>query len=418
MIMKTKLTLSLTFMCFLPFTYGQNLSQFYKNETVKLEKVSGFAESIDWNDLFSDYPSIYLDKEFRKIPSFVIAPDGSFFISHHAHYDIWKFDRDGRLIKKFGSKGNGKGQFVMSAKVAGILGAKYLYTTDAHGRMLFFDLNGNYVKSLKLDYLPLNTVALNDMKIAIFGHVPWKNHTIRNIISIKDFESGKEKIIWDEIHDPHANVIELPNGKQMIAAMNVSKSETTRFGIAATSDGNLIVASNKDGTVTEYSTDGNKIMTFPLNIDPVEMTDADIERIYETQINSFAKFNERLSEERKLTDEELELIRAKYKEHFESLKDKIKAGDHLPLYSTVIMDSDGNVLVFEFTEEENTNKFNVYSYKMDGELIGISSFETQEYDLTFTHDTFVFHDGFVYAMAVKKNADGVPLRLVKFRLSE
>jgi len=212
------------------------------------------------------------------------------------------------------------------------------------------------------------------------------------------------------------NLIELPNGKQMIATMNVSKSETTRFGIAATSDGNLLVASNKDGTVNEYSTDGNKIRTFPLNIDPVEITDADIERIYETQINNFAKFQERLSEERKLTDEELELIKAKYKEHFESLKDKIKAGDHLPLYSTVIMDSDGNVLVFEFTEEKNTNKFNVYSYKMDGTLIGISSFETQEYDLTFTHDTFVFHDGYVYAMAVKKNADGVPLRLVKFKL--
>jgi len=415
--MKTKLALSLTLLCVLPLTFGQNLSQFYKNETVKLEKVSGYAESNDWNDLFSDYPDEWMDKEIGKIKSIVVAPDGSIFMSHHTHYAIWKFDKDGRFIKEFGSKGNGKGQFVMRAKVGGVLGGKYLYTTDAQGRMLFFDLEGNYVKSLKLDYMPLNTVALNDMKIAIYGHVPWKDHTIRYIISIKDFESGKEKIIWDEIYDPLADVIELPNGKQMIAAMNVSKSETTRFGIASTSDGNLIVASNKYGTVTEYSTDGIKIRTFTLNIDPVEMTDADIERIYETQINNFAKFSERLSEGSKLTDEELELIRAKYKEHFESLKDKIKAGDFLPLYSTVIMDSDGNVLVFEFTEEENTNKFNVYSYKMDGELIGISSFETQEYDLTFTNDTFVFHDGYIYAMAVKKNTDGVPLRLVKFRLT-
>lgn len=416
--MKTKLILSFTLLCILPFTYGQNLSQFYENETVILEKVSGFAESNDWNDLFSDFPSIYLDKDFRKINHIVVAPDGSIFMSHHTRYDIWKFDKDGRFIKKFGSKGNGEGQFVMMAKVAGVLGEKYLYTTDAQGRMLFFDLEGNYVKSLKLDYMPLNTVALNDMKIAIFGHVPWKKHTVRYIISIKDFESGQEKIIWDEIYDPLMNLIELPNGKQMIAMMNVSKSETTRFGIAATSDGNLLVASNEDGTVSEYSTDGVIIRTFPLNIDPVEITDADIERMYQTQINNFAKFQERLSEERKLTDEEMEMIKAKYMEHFETLKDKIKAGDHLPLYSTVIMDSDGNVLVFEFTEEKDANKFNVYSYKMDGTLIGISSFASQEYDLTYTHDTFVFHDGYVYAMAVKKNADGVPLRLVKFRLSE
>jgi hypothetical protein len=305
----------------------------------------------------------------------------------------------------------------MRAKARGVLGGKYLYTTDAQGRMLFFDLEGNYVKSHTLDYMPLHTVALNDMKIAIFGHVPWKNHTVRYIVSIKDFESGQEKIIWDEIYDPLMNLIELPDGKQMFAVMNVSRSETTRFGIAANSDGNLIVVSNKDGTVTEYSTDGIKIRTFPLNIDPVEITDADIERIYQTQINNFARFQEKLSEGRKLTDEELELIRAKYKEHFESLKEKIKAGDHLPLYSTIVMDSDGNVLVFEFTEEKDTNKFNVYSYKMDGTLIGVSSFESKEYDLTFTHDTFVFHEGYVYAMAVRKNADGVPLRLVKFKLA-
>jgi hypothetical protein len=415
--MKTSLILSLTLICFLSFTYGQNLSQFYKNETVKLEEVPGFAEGVDWNDLFSDYPSIYLEREFRKTPSFVVAPDGSIFMSHKTHYDIWKFDKDGRLIKRFGSKGTGKGQFVMRAKARGVLGGKYLYTTDAQGRMLFFDLEGNYVKSHTLDYMPLHTVALNDMKIAIFGHVPWKNHTVRYIVSIKDFESGQEKIIWDEIYDPLMNLIELPDGKQMFAVMNVSRSETTRFGIAANSDGNLIVVSNKDGTVTEYSTDGIKIRTFPLNIDPVEITDADIERIYQTQINNFARFQEKLSEGRKLTDEELELIRAKYKEHFESLKEKIKAGDHLPLYSTIVMDSDGNVLVFEFTEEKDTNKFNVYSYKMDGTLIGVSSFESKEYDLTFTHDTFVFHEGYVYAMAVRKNADGVPLRLVKFKLA-
>jgi len=414
--MKTILLLTITLTCFLPKTFGQTLSQYYQNETVKLEEVADFAEMNNWDELFSGYLNEWMDREVEKIKSIVIAPDGSIFMSHRTTYDIWKFNKDGQLIKRFGSKGSGKGQFVMRANVGGVLGGKYLYTTDYQGRMSFFDLDENYVKSFKLDYMPLRTVALNDMKIAIFGHVPWKNHTIKYIISIKDFESGQEKIIWDVIHDPLAKVIELPNGKQMYAMMNVSSPSITRFGIAATSDGNLIVASNKDGTVSEYSTDGNKIRTFPLNIDPVEITDADIERIYETQIANFAKFQNKLSDESKLTDEEMEMIRAQYKKHFESLKDKIKAGDHLPIYSTVIVDSDGNVLVFEFTEEKDTNKFSVYSYKMDGALIGVSSFETQEYDLTYTHDTFVFHDGYIYAMAVKKNTDGVPLRLVKFKL--
>lgn len=416
--MKTLFLLTITLTCFLSKTFGQSLSQYYQNKTVKLEEVADFAKMNNWNELFSGYPDEWEDREVEKIKSIVIAPDGSIFMSHRTTHDLWKFNKDGQLIKRFGSKGSGEGQFDMRADLEGVLGGKYLYTADYRGRMMFFDLEGNYVKSLKLDYLPLRTVPLEDMKIAIFGHVPWKNRTTKHIISIKDFESGKEKVIWDEIHDPLAKLIEIPNGKKMFAMMNVVSPSITRFGIAATSGGNLLVASNEDGTVSEYTTDGVKIRTFPLNIDPVEITDADIERMYETQINNFAKFQERLSEEMILTDEELELIRAKYKEHFESLKDKITAGDHLPLYSTVIMDSDGNVLVFEFTEKKDANKFNVYSYKMDGTLIGISSFETPEYDLTFTHDTFVFHDGFIYAMAIKKNADGVPLRLVKFRLSE
>jgi len=416
--MKTKLLIALTLICVQPVSFGQNLSQYYKNEIVNLEKVSDFAEGNDWNDLFSDYNDEWMGKEIGKIKHIVVAPDGSIFMSHHTHYDIWKFDKDGRFIKRFGTKGSGKGQFIMRPRVEGVLGGKYVYTTDVQGRMLFFDLDGNYVKSLKLDYGPLSTIPLNDMKIAICGSVPWKNNSSKRIISIKDFESGKEKVIWEEINGYSTNEIELPDGKKMYFTLNFTHRSITRFGIAASAEGNLLVASSNEGTVSEYTTDGNKKRTFPLNIEPIEITNADIKIVYDTQLADFAKFQDRLPEDKKLTDEELDMIKAEYEKKFESVRENIKVDDHLPLYSTVIMDSDGNVLVFEFTEEKDANKFNVYSYKMDGTLIGISSFETQEYDLTFTHDTFVFHNGYIYAMAVKKNADGVPLRLVKFRLSE
>lgn len=126
----------------------------------------------------------------------------------------------------------------------------------------------------------------------------------------------------------------------------------------------------------------------------------------------------RLEENNALTDEEMDLILKEYKNQFESVKDQIKSGEHHPLYSTVIIDSDGNLLVFEFTKEKNSNKFKVYSYNPQGEIIGESSFETKEYELTFTHDTFVFHNGYIYAVATKTNSSGIPLRLVKFRLTE
>ncbi|MCK5694896.1 MAG: 6-bladed beta-propeller [Bacteroidales bacterium] len=415
--MKTIIIASVVILFSMPGTHGQTLSDFYKNETVKLEEVSEYSAMTDWDELFSDYTEEWRSYDVGRIKSIAMAPDGSVFMSHRTHYEIWKFDRNGKFVKAFGSKGNGKGEFILRASVEGVLGGKYVITTDVQGRMSFFDLDGNYVKSLKLDYMPLQMVPLGDMKIAIFGHVPWHGHRVKNIIAIKDFETGKEHIVWQVFRDLSSQILDLPGGKKMVAEMNFTPRDITRHGLAASSEGTLLVASNRDGKVVEYSTDGKELRSFPLKITPVEVTDADVQRIYEKQIENFAVFNDRLHEERRLTEKELELIKEEYTTRFETQKDKIKAGDHLPVYSTVIMDSDGNVLVFEFTEEKDSNKFKVYSYNQKGALLGVSSFECPGYDLSFTNRTFVFHGGYVYAVATKKNVEGIPLRLVKFKLA-
>ena len=365
-------------------TQGQTLSEFYKNETVKLEAVSDYAAQTDWDALFSDYDNEWWGSEVAEVKSIAIAPDGSVFMSHQTNYEIWKFDRQGKFIKAFGSKGNGKGEFVMRARVEGVLGGKYVYTTDELGRMLFFDLDGNYVKSLKLDYMPAQTVPLGDMKIAIFGHVPWSGHRVKYIIVIKDYETGKENIVWQEIIKPSIEIIELPDGMYMAARLNFTHRAITRHGMAASAEGTLLVATHSDGKVLEYSTDGKELRTFPLKITPIQIKDADVQRIYEKQIATFAKINARLPEDRKLSEEDLDMVKEEYTKRFEAGEDKIKAGDHLPMYSTMIMDSDGNVLVFEYTEEKESNQFRAYSYKLNGTLIGVTSFE-----LSFTEGMYL-----------------------------
>ena len=416
--MKILITASAILLFSLVGMQGQTLSEFYKNETVKLEELSEYAASNNWDDLFSDYREEWRGFEIGQNKSIALAPDGSVFMSHRTHYEIWKFDRKGNFVKAFGSKGSGKGKFVMRARVEGVLDGKYVYTTDVQGRMSFFDLDGNYVKSLKLDYMPLRTIPLGNMKIAIYGHVPWRDHMVKNIISIKDFDTGNEQTVWQQINDPKNDVFELPGGKMMIARLNFTPRAVTRHGMATSSDGTLLVAYHNDARVVEYSTDGKELRSFPLKITPVEVTDADVQRIYEKQIEGFTNINKRLKEDMKLTEEEIEAVEEEYSKRFETVKDRIEAGDHLPLYSTVIMDSDGNVLVFEFTEENDSNKFRAYSYDQRGALIGVTSFECPGYDLSFTNNSFVFHGGDVYAVATKKNVEGIPLRLVKFRLSE
>lgn len=414
--MKTIIIASVIILFSLLEVQGQTLSEFYQNETVKLEEVSEYAAMCDWDDLFFNYQEETMGIEVGKIKSIAVAPDGSVYMSHKTHYEIWKFDKDGKFIKAFGSKGNGKGEFVMRARVEGVLGGKYVYTTDVQGRMLFFDLDGNYVKSLKLNYIPSRTLPLSDLKIAIFGSVPWSGHRVKNIIVIKDFETGNEHTVWQEIYDPNIEIIELPGGKQMIATLNFTHRSITKHGLAASSDGTLLFASHSDSKVYEYSTDGEELRSFPLIITPIEIKDADVQRIYNKQIDRFASVNDRLPVDKRFTEEELKMMQEEYTRRFETVKDRIKVGDHLPIYSTVIMDSDGNVLVFEFTEEKDSNKFRAYSYNQKGALIGVTSFECPGYDLSFTYDSFVFHGGYVYAVATKKNVEGIPLRLVKFRL--
>jgi len=415
--MKTLTILFLIGNLSLQLSLGQTFSELYSNETVYLKEVPEYAQMNDWNDLFSDYYQISHGIELGKKKIIVLAPNGSVFMSHKTTYSIWKFDKEGKLAKKFGQKGNGPGEFVMRAKVEGILGGKYLYTTDVQGRMLFFDLDGNYFKNLKLDYMPLRTLPLNHMKIAIFGHVPMGKGRVKNIISILDFESGKEDIIWEDSYDPELTEIKLASGKSMLARLSISFTDVTRYGMVSTADGNLLVASSSERTISEYSTDGKKIRSIHLDIDPVRISDDDINRMYEAQIETFDRFQNMMSEERRLTDEELKQLKAEYKKRLDSKKEEIKAGDPLPLYSTIIPDSEGNILVFEYTKEKDSNEFNAYTLDRDGALIGVSKFVSDDYDLTFSPDNFVFHAKKVYAVAIKKGEDGVPLRLVEFKLS-
>ena len=96
---------------------------------------------------------------------------------------------------------------------------------------------------------------------------------------------------------------------------------------------------------------------------------------------------------------------------------KITTPLKLPAFSTIIKDSDENVLFFEIPEEEGANVFHVWVYKDGGEFICRSSFECEDYNLSITPDKMIFRDGYIYGLQTLKHAEGNPLRLVRFRLS-
>lgn len=95
---------------------------------------------------------------------------------------------------------------------------------------------------------------------------------------------------------------------------------------------------------------------------------------------------------------------------------KIKDPIPIPAISTVIKDSDGNLLFFEYPKEANANKFNVWVMQNGGKFICQSSFVCDDYELQINPSKMVFRNGMIYGLQKLKKSNGVPLRLVQFRL--
>ncbi len=99
--------------------------------------------------------------------SVAVAPDGSIFVSNSLQHNVIKFSPNGDIVKTFGQKGQGPGDFLHPYSVT-ILDDKYLIIKDyvTSRRISVFDLNGNYVKIIKTKKNRHGCLALKNNKIA------------------------------------------------------------------------------------------------------------------------------------------------------------------------------------------------------------------------------------------------------------
>ncbi|MEI8046117.1 MAG: hypothetical protein WCI92_01955 [Bacteroidota bacterium] len=411
------LLLAVSFCLSIQNVKSQSLSALYKKSQIQLELSTDYATNNDWQKLFHDADKVEFGKNTGSSKEIVVAPDGSVFMCHKTLYEIWKFDKNGNFIKKFGSKGNKPGQFPFHFSIYGLLDGKYIFTSDCQGRMMFFDTEGNFVKKLQLDYGPLDMVALKGSKIAVLGFVVGKNG--RHIVSIKDFNTGQEKIIWsriDEEMDKSAIVVNLPSKGMMILSPPYTHSSLTTPRLASSKTGNLLLGMPDDGTIIEYSPEGIMVKTIHLKIQPLAITDADINENYTLFVEKSDKFAAKINSNEKYTPAQKQETIKQFKDQLWKMKDRSLYPKHLPYFSSLIIDSDGNILIFEFTKEEVNNKFTAYAYDNTGNKIGTSSFISDTFDLSFIPSNFAFNNGYIYAVATRKNGGKVPLRLVKFKL--
>lgn len=440
----------------------QNLPEIYKKGAVKLVPEMSYGSKNNWTTLFN----LYYDTVKKDIGSrwndkrIIVAPDGSVFMSHKNRHEIWKFGPDGTFLKSFGTKGGKAHQFPMLPSVQPVVDGKYIFTDDVNARLKFFDLEGNYFKSITLKYMTDDFQPIGNGDILLTGSVMWKApepgtryiaYRWRRIVVKLNLYTGEEKIIHSILEEPDSKYLNTtnrdsmqmiqiapPGGKIYMPNYRIfSKPE-----ILLLEDGRFIVLYRSNGEVKLYDKTGKEVSNFRLDITPRALTENDALDNYESVKQRLLKNiksaeampdpEERISKGEQGTkpgtviktssfpDKKMIIKRAQDAlSKIDGLKDINKYYPQLPYFSNVIRDDEGTMLLFEFTDKDQKedNIFNVIAYDNNGRKLARTSFICDDYELSFSEDTFVISKGYVYAVGKLKNVTGMPLRLVKFKMT-
>ncbi len=174
---------------------AQNLIEKYKSGNVKLVADKDYAVQNDWNTVFRSYYDTLYGKPMGNRKSLVVLPDGSVLVNHEYRNYHSKFAPNGTFEKELTIEKAGH------KAVMGIINNNTLFTElDNMGKMTCSDINGKFQKTLTLNYMADDIVALNNGKFAVVGWVIWAKK-FRSFVALVDYESNQEKVIWEHFDD-------------------------------------------------------------------------------------------------------------------------------------------------------------------------------------------------------------------------
>ena len=409
---------------------AQSLLDVYRKGKVKLTPEASYGEGNDWTNVFDSYndywttPNLDTKKYAVDRMSIVLMPDGSVVVNHPKRLYASKFGPDGKFQAHF-SITDKSGKTKENRNIKGIINRHFFTEADNMGQILCCDFNGNYVKTLKVNYMVRDIIPMTDSKLAVSGIVLWKGKT-RILVSILDYNTNEEKIVWDTFQEDGTKLtIMIDENTDRDRSYFYERIKVPSFGYAAFDDGRnagypiiqyannrLVVALPSSGEIRLYDASGKLQKSQQAEWLANSVSVEEQKEMLRNSIETYQKtaLTDKVSKE--LAEEARKQIVTNLTERIEKINKPIV----LPKFSNVLKDSDGNLLFFEFPKEKGRNKFNVWIFRDGGQFECQSSFECDEFDLSITPAKMVFHNGYIYALQKAKNVDGIPLRLVKFRL--
>jgi len=374
-----------------------DLIDYYKKGSITLKGVDNFGKNNDWEGLFV-YP--YNDM--------TVAPDGSIFVAINRQHHIYKFDKNGNFLKKFGRKGQGPGDLDSPGDMT-ILDNKYLVVGEyaLNRRITIWDLEGKCIKVVRTKKNNFYTTALKKNRVAyltIRQHAEKKNgYQKKSLVIIKDIDSGMEKILKE---------ITLIYRSSISVGPGMSVSLDNYFGevyLAQTIEGNLAVGISNQREIKIYSPEREVIHSFDLKITPIPVDRKYIKKYKDSILADLKKKGEKtMNSTRKFWHDLKMKVFPSY--DFSTIFDK-----HLPLYYEILVDKDGNFLVFRYTDCLKDCKTYFQVYSKTGEYICETELDKGNYDFVIDRrfKNICFTDEGVFGLFMNKGDADEIIRIVK-----
>jgi len=408
---------------------AQKLVELYKKGTIRLVPDKTFAQGNDWNTVFHSYQDSLGGRNVGARKSLILLPDGSVIVNNTYRNFYTKFNAQGKFVKEFNLKSTKGKVFKKTEPALGVInGNTIYYGIDNPGNMYLTDFNGNWVKTLKMKYNSGQIVALPNNKLVMVG-TSYNEDVTRHFVSIVNPADNKEQIIWEH---------HTAGSKAMFGNTDKDERPLFQYGYLFKTGGGISYTVDFNGTMNRYMTpfianSGNKILlAFPDNGDLWEYDlngtllakkrlgwtreAVSIEEQKKTLLEEIEKVKMMTMVVPRITKEELEEARQKYLKEMEEDLGRISKTLPRPCLSTVIKDSEGNLLYFEYPKEKDANLFHVWVYSNGGGFVCESKFVCEDYDLIINPSRMVFRNGYLYSLQNAKGAKGVPMRLVRFKL--
>jgi hypothetical protein len=347
---------------------GQELIELYKKGKITLTPDPEFSlhlkatpienEIKKFNDWLNSKAFGLERKNFIK--DFAIDQEGDLYLlGSYSQGVVFKFDKHGNYISMLEYGENPNRMYAWGHSID-ILDNEYIVVTT-NGPILIFNTAGTLYRTIRLDYMVRDCIALRDNKIAVIGEElldgsgKWKQH-----VSIIDIKTEKEVKVINFFEEKKNMFISVQNDKRRMTMRNPFRDFNTC--IDRTEAGDLIVGYPEDSEIHIFSPDGDKIGLIKLDYPAIPITQTEKDDHY----NVLIAFNS----ERKIEINADELKVIKSNDYFP---------EHWPYYYDIKVDTDDNILVFKYTKDKDQT-FRVYRvYSKEGNFICETTIDSADY---------------------------------------